>query len=172
MPGNEKEVAKFLVLRKGKIALKYLGVVNLIEVPVRSGKGSIEINDAKDVEHCLSTQDSRKKADIYINHRGISIKQCGASFLYNRLQRAEVIKIFTHLRFKNAEFILLSLDREVKSFHLGNLTGDNLVAERRDEPDLVHFFQVEPGNQLFQVFQRSSLQRAGLESLIFFLQLG
>lgn len=125
MAGNEKEATKFLVLRKGEISLKYLGVIKSIEVPVRFGEGKIGIASVKDVDRCLSTQNSRKKADIYINHRGVSIKQAGASFLYNRLQRAEIIKIFSHLKFDNPKAILSSLDIEVKNFHLGNLNRRN-----------------------------------------------
>jgi len=127
MPGNEIEITKFLVLNKRKISLKYLGLVKSIGAPNPARIGCIEMDTVEDVDVCLSAEDSRKKADIYINDKGVSIKQTGSSFLYNRLQRANIIEIFTLLKFNNPEKILQRLDQEVKNFHEGNL-------ERRNRP--------------------------------------
>jgi len=127
MPGNEKEIAKFLVLNRGKISLGQLGNVKSVGAPNLSEKGCLEINNVRDVERCLSTEDSRKKADIYINNHGVSLKQAGSSFLYNRLQRANILDVFTLLGFSNPESMLQRLDREVTDFHKGNL-------ERRNRP--------------------------------------
>jgi hypothetical protein len=127
MPGNEKEITRFLVLNKGKISLGQLGTVNSVGAPNLSREGCLEINNVGDVERCLSTEDSRKKADIYVNNHGVSIKQIGSSFLYNRLQRANILEVFTLLGFSNPEFMLKRLDKEVLDFHKGNL-------ERRNRP--------------------------------------
>lgn len=43
----------------------------------------------------ISTTDSRKKADVYLNGIGVSIKQAGGSFAYNRLQRANIIAVYS-----------------------------------------------------------------------------
>jgi len=125
MPGNEKEITKFLVLNKSRLSLGQLGIVNSVGVPNLSKEGCLEINNVGDVEKCLSTEDSRKKADIYINNHGVSIKQTGSSFLYNRLQRANILEVFTLLGFSNPESILQRLDKEVSDFHRGNLKRRN-----------------------------------------------
>ena len=125
MAGNEKEIAKFLVLNKSKISLGQLGVVKSVGAPNLSEKGCIEISNIKDVERCLATEDSRKKADIYINNHGVSLKQFGSSFLYNRLQRANILEVFVLLGFHNPESMLQRLDKEVAEFHKGNLDRRN-----------------------------------------------
>jgi len=125
MPGNEKEITKFLVSNKDRISLGQLGIVNSVGAPNLSKEGCLEINNVRDVERCLSTEDSRKKADIYVNNHGVSIKQAGASFLYNRLQRANILEVFTLLGFSNPGFMLQRLDKEVSDFHKGNLKRRN-----------------------------------------------
>ncbi len=125
MAGNEKEIAKFLVLNKGKVSLGKLGIVKSVGAPNLSEKGCLEINSVKDVGRCLSTEDSRKKADIYINGSGVSVKQAGSSFLYNRLQRANIIEVFSLLGFTNPESMLQRIDKEVADFHKGILDRRN-----------------------------------------------
>lgn len=125
MAGNEKEITKFLVLNKGKLSLKKIGIVNSVSAPNLSKEGYLEINNVRDVERCLSTEDSRKKADIYVNNHGVSIKQTGPSFLYNRLQRANILEVFTLLGFNKPESMLQRLDKEVLDFHKGNLKRRN-----------------------------------------------
>lgn len=71
----------------------------------------------------LSTQDANKKADIYINDIGVSIKQSGSSFSYNRLQRAELLSVFDILGFENPNDILSVLDKVVNDFHNGIILG-------------------------------------------------
>ncbi|MFA5287438.1 MAG: hypothetical protein WC394_04120 [Candidatus Omnitrophota bacterium] len=125
MPGNEKKITEFLVLNRGKIALGQLGIINSVGAPNPSMEGCLEINNVGDVGRCLSTEDSRKKADIYVNNHGVSIKQAGSSFLYNRLQRANILEVFTLLGFSNPETMLQRLDKEVLNFHKGNLKKRN-----------------------------------------------
>lgn len=125
MAGNERDIVAYLLLNKGKISLKHLGVVELIGAPNLSRSGFIEINNAEDVVKYLATEDSRKKADIYINNHGVSLKQAGSSFIYNRLQRANILEIFNLLGFDNPGHTLQRLDQEVNNFHKGNLERRN-----------------------------------------------
>ena len=125
MPGNEKAIAKYLVLNKGKISLPHLGVIKSVGAPNPSITGYKEMNSASSVDVCLASEDSRKKADIYINGHGVSIKQSGPSELFNRLQRDNILDVFTKLNINNPEYILQLLDREVLSFHNGNLETRN-----------------------------------------------
>ncbi|MBL7131337.1 MAG: hypothetical protein ISS45_08060 [Candidatus Omnitrophica bacterium] len=125
MPGNEKAITKYLLQNKNKITLHHLGVVNSVGAPGCMKGQHIEMNAVSDVDRLLATQDSRKKADIYVNNHAISIKQTGSSFLYNRLQRANILKVFTLLGFSNPESMLQRLDKEVLDFHKGNLTRRN-----------------------------------------------
>jgi len=125
MAGNEKRVAEYLVLNKGKILLKHLGLVTSIGAPDPDGRGSIPLDSISAVNRVLATEDSRKKADVYINGHGVSIKQTGASNLFNRLQRANLIGVFTSLAFDNPPSILNRLDVEVENFHNGRIEGRN-----------------------------------------------
>lgn len=125
MPGNEKQVAKFLLLNKGKLKLSHVGLVKSVGAPSPSGTGYVELRNAQGIIRYLSSEDSRKKADIYINSHGISVKQLGSSFSYNRLQRANLVEIFELLKFKNTESMLEKLDREVIKFHQGKLQRRN-----------------------------------------------
>ena len=147
MAGNEIEIAKYLVLNKGKISLKHLGVINSIGAPNLSKSGYMEVKNDIDVEHYLSTEYPGKKADIYINKHGVSLKQSGSSFLYNRLQRANILEIFNLLEFKNPEAILERLDTEIKDFHRGILEKRNRPWQdffnENDFKALVKFLMVE-----------------------------
>ncbi len=127
MPGNEKEIVKYLVKNKDNVYLHHLGVIASIAAPNLSIAGCREITNASEVNKCLSSDDSRKKADIYINGEGVSLKQTGATFSYNRLQRANLLEVFTLLKFSNPEASLNRIDLEVKLFH-----GEKL--DRRNRP--------------------------------------
>ena len=125
MPGNEKEIAKYLIKHKGKISLKDLGVVVSVGAPGVSKSQYVEMNTLSEVNKLLSVEDSRKKADIYINGHGVSLKQLGATFSYNRLQRANLVEIFNLLGFGDPDSILGRLDKEVVRFHKGELDRRN-----------------------------------------------
>jgi hypothetical protein len=127
MAGNEKIIAKFLVLNIEKISLPHLGKVTSIGAPISGNKKCAYMVNQADVEKCLATEDSRKKADIYINGKGVSLKQKGSSFSYNRLQRSNLIEVFNLLKFVNSKGILQRLDNEVRQFHEKQL-------ERRNRP--------------------------------------
>ncbi|MDD5129606.1 MAG: hypothetical protein PHS66_00915 [Candidatus Omnitrophica bacterium] len=127
MPGNEKEIAKYLVAQKGAVSLQHLGVINSVGAPDLSQRKYTEINTIREADNYLSVNDPSKKADIYVNGHGVSLKQSGSSFSFNRLQRANMLEVFSLLGFSNPAALLQRLDTEVTEFHEGNL-------ERRNRP--------------------------------------
>ena len=130
MPGNELDVIIFLYENIGKIVLTHIGVVQTLSLP---GKGHIyNIADC----HKGTSDDSRKKADISINDIGVSIKQEGGCNLYNRLQRANLKDIFTHLGYDDVEEKLSIIDKEVVNFH-------NQQLEKRNRPWQTFFSETE-----------------------------
>lgn len=118
MPGNEKAIVKFLLDSKGSLTLPHLGTVKSVKNPTKHGK-IVEINNIEE----LKSDDARKKADIFLNDRGVSIKQAGSSFLYNRLQRADLEKLFEVLKFRDPKSSLDRLDEMVIRKNLGELTS-------------------------------------------------
>ncbi len=119
MAGNEIETIKYLFLRKDEIILNHLGKLTNIGAPEKDG--SITNVDTYEEISRISTENSSKKADVYLNNKGISFKQKGASFPFNRLQRAELLKVFEFLDFENPEDQLDSVDKVVDDFHNGKL---------------------------------------------------
>ena len=79
----------------------------------------------------VSTQDSRKKADIYLNGHGISIKQIGGSFSFNRIQRANIANLYEQLEFTDIETKLALIDRDVYKFHQNLLTTRDVLVKLR-----------------------------------------
>jgi len=114
MPGNENQITEFLFENINIIDLPHLGIVRKLSVPTRSGIRVIKTRN--DILY-LSTQDANKKADIYINNIGVSLKQSGSSFSYNRLQRSEILSVFNLLGFENPDHILSVFDKVVDDFH-------------------------------------------------------
>jgi hypothetical protein len=133
MAGNEELVVDFLIKNKKNLILNHIGKINKIHNPGTSGK-LIDITSSYEV----STEDSGKKADIFINGKGISIKQAGSSFLYNRLQRAEMIKVFTSLGLSNPNKSLLKMDELIKKFQNKEFsTRDRHWSEGFNESDFI-----------------------------------
>jgi hypothetical protein len=122
MPGNEKQVVEFLISNKGSLELPHLGLLTSVKNPVGNG-GLIELSSADDVRE----DNSSKKADIFLNDTGVSIKQSGSSFLYNRLQRDNLAKLFSDMGFSDEQGALLRLDQLIKNYHSG-------VTPERDRP--------------------------------------
>jgi len=143
MAGNEKDVVKYLFNRIGKIELHHIGKVEKIGVP--SGNSTVYLSDIDDLD-TLSTEDANKKADVIINESGVSIKQSGASFPFNRLQRAEILDVFEQLNFADPESQLDKIDKEIDNFHYGRIQGrsrpwENLF-EENDFYALVKFLMM------------------------------
>ena len=118
MAGNENSVVKYLLSKRGKLFLNHLGVISSVANPGRSGD-PIEIKTFDEVVSC----DSHKKADIYLNYKGVSIKQRGSSFAYNRIQRANILAIMSELGVRDAQVVLKKLDDLIVRFHEGNLNS-------------------------------------------------
>lgn len=114
--GNETYVVNFLIKNKGILSLNHLGIVSEIENPTSDGDFLL-IDSAEGVE----TENAFKKADIFINKKGISIKQNGSSFSYNRLQRCKLEEIFIKLNFKNPSQNIKKLDESILKFHNGQI---------------------------------------------------
>ncbi len=119
MPGNEIEIARFLLGNLGVVRLNHLGLVKDVGAPNSDGSFT-NLTSLKDLDG-ISTQDSGKKADIYVNGHGVSLKQAGANFPFNRLQRAEILKVFEEIGFDDPEAKLQRIDKEVDDFHNGLL---------------------------------------------------
>ncbi|MFH1514629.1 MAG: hypothetical protein ABIG42_04130, partial [bacterium] len=84
MAGNEIAVCRFLLANLKRLSLKHIGKIEKISDP-RFGI----LEKPEDADQ-VATQSSNKKADIFINNIGVSIKQKGSSFSFNRLQRANI----------------------------------------------------------------------------------
>lgn len=121
MAGNENKLVKYLVKNKKKIKLKHIGLIYSIGAPTTDKSKYVELNSNLDVEKYLSTEDSHKKADIYINGCGVSIKQKGSSFSYNRLQRTNIIELLSKLHINKPHVILSKIDKQIIRFHKGEI---------------------------------------------------
>jgi len=119
--GNEVAIARFLMENAGKVSLSHIGTVESVGAPDPQG-GFTVVKDAATLA-LVSTGDPSKKADIYINGRGASLKQGGASFPFNRLQRAEILEAFRTAGLADPEAKLERLDSQVDAFHKGLLPG-------------------------------------------------
>lgn len=126
MAGNEVAVCKFIFLNLKQISLKHLGQLRVIAAPLGKGGDRPLLEVLDDVVDKISTSDARKKADFYLNNRGISIKQTGASVLYNRLQRANLYQIYSDLAITEIDNRTTNLDNEVAQFHRGEIFRDRL----------------------------------------------
>lgn len=142
MPGNEKAIVKFLLDSRGSLTLPHLGKIVSVKNPTKSGT-VIEIDDIGQ----LQSDDARKKADVILNDRGVSIKQSGSSFLYNRLQRADLEKLFRNLKFDDPKITLERLDKVVLLKNLGQLDSRDRPWSEIFQPDefkaLLRFLMME-----------------------------
>ncbi|MBT3690448.1 hypothetical protein HOE31_04795 [bacterium] len=125
MPGNELIIVEYLLNNLGNIELPLLGIISEIGSP-KNGPDYTILSRTTDIGQVIS-EDAKKKADIYLNGKGISLKQSGSSFSYNRLQRADLKNVYEMLNFNNIPNKLSQIDDEVSAFHNGQL-------DRRDRP--------------------------------------
>ena len=125
MAGNELDVCKFLLINLGRVKLSHLDIIKEIAAPIKKSTDFKIITSFQDLS-IVSTQDSSKKADIYLNKNGVSIKQTGGSFSFNRLQRANIVSLYQQLNFVNVERKLDLLDLDVNKFHQGLLRTRNV----------------------------------------------
>jgi hypothetical protein len=145
MAGNEIEITRFLFNNLGSITLDYLGLVTEVGAPISHG-GYTVVNSAEELAF-ISTENAAKKADIYINSHGVSLKQAGGSFPFNRLQRSELLDVFKTVGFAKPEEKLARIDKEVDDFHNGLIQKRSRPWQTLfDEPDfkrLVKFLMME-----------------------------
>ena len=122
MPGNELKVIEYILRNKSKLAFPHVGKLRKFEIP--RNKKRIEITNIKDVKK-FSADDSYKKADVFINGKGISIKQFGGNVAYNKIQRKTLFnflnKFFT---VKKTSKIIYKLDKKIIDFHSGIIKRD------------------------------------------------
>ena len=120
MPGNEDHVISYLVessVNDCTYELPYLGILDSVSMP--DGDEQIEIR-TQDALLRYSSSDRYKKADVYINNVGISIKE-PVSPLYNKMQRKHITALLDHLLkdTNRTEEILNSLDSEISKVNEG-----------------------------------------------------
>jgi hypothetical protein len=119
MPGNEIETIKYILKYSNTLILQHIGSIKEIGAPSSIPKQYTLITSAKDIDKFVSSNNSMKKADAYINGRGISIKQKGSTFDFSRLQRSEIKGLCEKLGFKNPQDILDRFDDAVIRYHNG-----------------------------------------------------
>ncbi|VEP12114.1 conserved hypothetical protein [Hyella patelloides LEGE 07179] len=125
MAGNELKICKFVLAHLGNLNLKHIGVIKEIATPIKQSS-DLKIIKSEDDLSTVSTQDSWKKADIYLNRSGVSIKQIGGSFAFNRLQRANIVNLYQQLEFTDIENKLTLIAQDIKRFHQGLLNSRNV----------------------------------------------
>jgi hypothetical protein len=117
MPGSENVLIRYLYNKKNIITLKHIGKVLSIKVPHKNGQ-NIELNESN--INTFSSNDSSKKADIYINDIGVSVKEHN-SFLYNRIQRKNILSFFEKLLGTAKSInITRNLDNIINQYHISN----------------------------------------------------
>ena len=96
MPGNEEQLLKFFaetIEQNLSIDLPVIGKLNSVSVPTKDGLH--RINSVSELES-FSSNDRYKKADIYLNNIGVSVKEHSAP-LYNKIQRKHLANLLDQL---------------------------------------------------------------------------
>jgi len=153
MPDHEISIIKFLLENRKSIQLPHIDMIRTIHNPNPSGAGKTLITNIEQLG-LISPGDSRKKADIYINEIGVSIKQSGGSFAYNRLQRANLYDVYKLMDFSNITDKLHQIDTEVDNFHNGDLERRNRLWE--------NFFTEEDFKSLLQFLMTKGSPNVGI----------
>ena len=145
MPGNELEIVKFLFINKNKISLKRLGLITEIGLPIHEVNKYNPLNDLDELNQLMSN-DSLKKADIYLNGKGVSMKQTGACFPYNRAQRADLKIFLERLNIQNVNQKIKLLDDEIYKFHNSLTEGRskdwNLFFEKQEFKKICNYLMM------------------------------
>jgi hypothetical protein len=124
MSSHEIHLASFIYTNINNISFAHIDTVNSIGIPNDSPGRNRHATSLVDISQ-ISIDDSRKKADFYINNFGISLKKIGGSFSFNRLQRANMLSLFNKLGFSKPADILMSIDQGVEYFHSGTVGQRN-----------------------------------------------
>jgi len=144
--GNELEVTKYLYENIGK-DLPFLGAIKEIGYPTNCGVGAyLPIKNKSDINK-VRTEGANKKADIYINGIGVSIKQAPTSPLYNRLQRDNIVSVFKAAGFSNIDRKIEDLDGYIAKYQYGELDSRdiawNIVFNKNDFSDLLELLMMK-----------------------------
>jgi len=148
MSSHEIHLASFIYTKINNISFAHIDTVNSIGIPNDSPDRNRHVTSLVDISQ-ISIDDSRKKADFYINDFGISLKKIGGSFSFNRLQRANLLSLFNNLGFSKPADILMRIDQGVKNFHNGTVRKRN-----RDWSDF--FSDVEFNALLYYLMMKGS----------------
>ena len=122
MPGNEETVINFLVdalENNQKIKLPIIGELQDVSMPIKNGKK--QIRKTTDLQY-FSSDDRYKKADVYLNNIGISMKE-HCSPLYNKIQRKHIPNLLKYLfpyRKDLEEILNNSIDIEIDRVNQGS----------------------------------------------------
>lgn len=125
MAGNELEVTRYLYENMG-VDLPIIGKVKELGYPVNCGAGKYATIESEADINKVKTEGSNKKADIYINGIGVSIKQAPTSPLYNRLQRENIVDVFSAAGFSGIEEKVEELDNYVAKYQYGELDSRDI----------------------------------------------
>jgi len=137
VPGKENEVIKYVFNNKKKIKLNHLNNISSIKIPKK--KELIKINSLKDLKR-NSSSDSSKKADVFFNNIGISIKEKGGN-PYNKLYRKDLsfMKSFIKNDVKYKQ-VVKNLEEKLNKIHSNNLKRDvfwkDIIEEKYFKPIL------------------------------------
>ena len=141
VPGNEIQVCRLLVSQLGIATISPLGLLSILEIP-----GAGRVRESCDCTRIRSS-DAHKKADIIINSYGVSIKQTGASFSYNRIQRDKLISLLNHLSISNPDSVVKRIDNAVSDFHESKLQKRNqpwsTIFDESDFKTLLEFLMMK-----------------------------
>ena len=126
--GNEKEVIQYLYNNKSTIQLNHLNLIQKLEIPYSNNL--IDITNSYNSLN-FASDDSSKKADLFINGKGISIKQSGGSVLYNKWQRKNVLSLMNKI-FNNSSLanqVLSKLDKKVVAMNKSSCFCDAIICK-------------------------------------------
>ena len=96
MPGNEKHVVSCLVessVSDRTYELPHLGKLRSVSMPFKNERIQVRTQEE---QLKFSSNDRFKKADVYINNVGISVKE-PVSPLYNKIRRKHVLPLLNIL---------------------------------------------------------------------------
>lgn len=130
MPGNEIAVAEFIVDRLGNLTLPHLGVIKQLGLPIRDG-GYRSVHSVPEL-HSFSSNNAVKKADFYLNGKGVSAKQTGGSFAFNRIQRVFLPSLLQDLEIERTCDVISHMDQKIEEYHL------NISSQKISWKDLFH----------------------------------
>ncbi|WLR60173.1 hypothetical protein [Guptibacillus hwajinpoensis] len=149
MAGNEISAIRYLWRNLNHISLDHIGIVNQIGAPNSSAYGFDTIHSEEELVEKIKTQSANKKADVYLNGEGISLKQSGGSFSFNRIVRDKLLSLFQSVNISDPNRIVQLLDEEIVQFHQGmintrNRDWRNFFSEQ-DFKNLTHYLMMISG---------------------------